>query len=99
MQQLVKSRHLAPLVKQHADALRPRWRVVTDAAQEFIPRLLAFAVAYRHAYQDVREQLGTEAVKQLNASIGLTDTAASRLRDIAEARKRESKTSRADCYA
>ena len=79
------SPRLAPLVRQHADALRPKWQSVVASAREFIPALLEFAVAYRDAYTEVKDNLGNEAVKALNAGIGLTDTAASRLRDIAEA--------------
>lgn len=79
---------LAPLVKQHADALRPKWQAVVASAREFIPALLSFAVAYRDAYSEVKESLGNEAVKSLNSGIGLTDTAASRFRDIAEAHGR-----------
>jgi len=79
---------LAPLVKQHADALRPKWQSVIASARQFIPALLSFAVAYRDAYTEVKENLGNEAVKALNIGIGLTDTAASRLRDIAEAHGR-----------
>src|SRR5262245_47435199 len=76
-----------PVLKRSADDLRPRWRSVEEAAGKFIPRLLAFAAAYRDAYVEVRRTLGLEAVRRLNASIGLTDTAASRMRDIAGARK------------
>jgi hypothetical protein len=79
---------LAPLVKQHADTLRPKWQSVIASARQFIPALLSFAVAYRDAYTEVKENLGNEAVKALNIGIGLTDTAASRLRDIAEAHGR-----------
>lgn len=79
---------LAPLVRQHADALRPKWQAVVASAREFIPALLSFAVSYRDAYAEVKENLGNEAVKALNSGIGLTDTAASRLRDIAEAHGR-----------
>ena len=79
---------LAPLVKQHADALRPKWLSVVASAREFIPALLSFAVSYRDAYTEVKDNLGNDAVKQLNTGIGLTDTAASRLRDIAEAHGR-----------
>lgn len=82
------SPRLAPLVKQHADALRPKWQSVIASARQFIPALLSFAVAYRDAYTEVKESLGNEAVKALNSGIGLTDTAASRLRDIAEAHGR-----------
>ena len=78
----------SPLVKKHADALRPKWRSVVASARQFIPALLGFAVAYRDAYAEVDERLGKDAVKRLNADIGLTDTAASRLRDIAEAHPR-----------
>jgi hypothetical protein len=74
---------IAPLVRRHADALRPKWQSVVASAREFIPALLTFAVAYRDAYAEVKENLGNEAVKALNSGIGLTDTAASRLRDIA----------------
>ena len=86
------SPRLAPLVRQHADALRPKWQSVVASAREFIPALLAFAVDYRDAYTEVKEDLGNEAVKSLNSGIGLTDTAASRLRDIADANKRLSPT-------
>jgi hypothetical protein len=79
---------LAPLVKQHADALRPKWLSVVASAREFIPALLSFAVSYRDAYTEVKDNLGNDAVKALNSGIGLTDTAASRLRDIAEAHGR-----------
>jgi hypothetical protein len=79
---------LAPLVKQHADALRPKWQSVIASARQFIPALLSFAVSYRDAYVEVKDNLGNEAVKALNTGIGLTDTAASRLRDIAEAHGR-----------
>lgn len=82
------SPRLAPLVKQHADALRPKWQSVVASARKFIPALLTFAVAYRDAYTEVKDNLGNEAVKALNSGIGLTDTAASRLRDIAEAHGR-----------
>jgi hypothetical protein len=79
---------LPRLVKQHADALRPKWKSIEDVGRAFIPKLLAFAVAYREAYAQIKKQLGNGAVRQLNAEIGLTDSAASRLRDIAEARPR-----------
>jgi len=82
------SPRLAPLVRQHADDLRPKWQSVVASAQKFIPALLTFAVAYRDAYAEVKDNLGNDAVKQLNTGIGLTDTAASRLRDIAEAHGR-----------
>ena len=82
------SPRLAPLVKQHADALRPKWLSVVASAREFIPALLAFAVSYRDAYAEIKDNLGNDAVKQLNTGIGLTDAAASRLRDIADANKR-----------
>jgi hypothetical protein len=78
---------LAPLVRQYADALRPKWQSVVASARQFIPALLEFAVAYRDAYTEVKDNLGNEGVKALNAGIGLTDTAASRLRDIADANK------------
>jgi hypothetical protein len=81
------SPHLAPLVREHADALRPQWQAVVASAREFIPALLFFAVAYGDAYQDVKTKLGNEEVKRLNRTIGLTDAGASRLRDIAEAHK------------
>ena len=74
--------------EQHADALRPKWLSVVASAREFIPALLTFAVAYRDAYTEVKDNLGNDAVKALNTGIGLTDTAASRLRDIADANKR-----------
>jgi len=82
------SPRLAPLVKQHADALRPKWLSVVASAREFIPALLSFAVSYRDAYTEVKDNLGNDAVKALNSGIGLTDTAASRLRDIADANNR-----------
>lgn len=82
---LLPVRRLPPLVRQHADDLRPKWQDVVASAQKFIPALLEFAVAYRDAYLEVKESLGKEEVRALNTAIGLTDTAASRLRDIAEA--------------
>ena len=82
------SPRLAPLVKQYADVLRSKWQSVIALVRKFIPALLTFAVAYRDAYTEVKDNLGNDAVKALNAGIGLTDTAASRLRDIAEAHGR-----------
>jgi len=68
--------------------LRPKWQSVVASARQFIPALLMFAVDYREAYTEVKDNLGNDAVKALNSGIGLTDTAASRLRDIAEAHGR-----------
>lgn len=78
---------MAPLLQHHVDKLRPKWREVSDAFRAFVPQFLEFAVAYRDAYVEVLK-LGPEAVKRLNLEIELSDAAASRLRDIADANTR-----------
>lgn len=77
---------LNALVRERADELRPQWQLVTDAAELLIPPLLNFADLYLQAYTEIAQRLGHAGVKQLNLAIGISDTAASRLRGIAEAK-------------
>jgi hypothetical protein len=82
---LAQSKGPSAVVKKHLDVLKPMWLDVNNTGASYVEKLLAFAEKYRDAYSELRTSGELGAVRSLNNRIGLNDSAASRIRDIAAA--------------
>lgn len=76
------------IIAGEVSALRQQWRTLQQDAATFGVKLLNFAVTYSRIYAKVRhgkdEEVADDAVKSLNAAIGIDDSKATMFRRIAE---------------